>query len=243
KRLVRFFLERASRVLALSEQWSRELARIAPRARVRTLPNAVYVRETPRVRDSSVPLRVLFAGRIGARKGTFDLLAAFARIASRFDATLVCAGDGECDALMARAAELGISDRVTCPGWLRGPAMNAEFGRACTFVLPSHAEGLPMALLEAMSHGLPVIATPVGGIPEVIEHGRNGLLVPPGDIDALERALTSVLEAPAERSRLGSAARETIEARFSLRTAIEQLAAIYREFGLEDPCARTSESR
>jgi glycosyltransferase involved in cell wall biosynthesis len=84
-----------------------------------------------------------------------------------------------------------------------------------------------------MSFGLPVIATPVGGVPEIVTDGVDGLLVPPGDIDALAAAIVRLMSEPALRERLGRAARETIATRFSLDSAVERLLGIYRRFGIE----------
>ena len=89
-----------------------------------------------------------------------------------------------------------------------------------------------MALLEAMSWGLPVIATPVGGIPQVIEHEVNGLLIAPGNIQACAAQMERLLDDPALRERLGSAARARIAADFSLGDALDRLSAIYQRFGL-----------
>jgi glycosyltransferase involved in cell wall biosynthesis len=91
-----------------------------------------------------------------------------------------------------------------------------------------------MALLEAMACSVPVLTTPVGGIPEVVENDRNGILVTPGDVDAIEAALARLLESSAERERLGAAARATIAERFSLDSTIERLAALYRFFGVPE---------
>lgn len=235
KWIVRHTLERAALLLALSGQWQDRLKRIAPRATVQTLPNAVALRDVPSRAGDGAPLRILFAGRIGARKGTFELLRAFARLAHRFPAaTLICAGDGEGDELRALAAELGAADRLECPGWLNAEQMAGELRRASIFALPSRQEGVPIALLEAMSHSLPVLTTPVGGIPEVIESDRNGLMVTPGDVDAIEVALERLLRSSAERERLGAAARATIAERYSLESTIERLAALYRFFGVPE---------
>ena len=234
KRIVRGVLERAALLLTLSGQWQDLLKRIAPGAMVQTLPNAVHLHDVP-VRAEGAPLRILFAGRIGMRKGAFELLRAFARLAAKFpSATLVCAGDGEADKLMQLASELGVADRLECPGWLSAEQMAAELQRASIFALPSHHEGVPMALLEAMSRSLPVLTTPVGGIPEVVENDRNGILVTPGNVDAIEAALGRLLQSFAERERLGAAARATIAARFSLDSTIERLAALYRLFGVPE---------
>jgi glycosyltransferase involved in cell wall biosynthesis len=235
KWIVRHTLERAALLLALSGQWQDTLKGIAPRATVQTLPNAVALREVPAPVAEGTPMRILFSGRIGARKGAFELLRAFARLASKFPtATLVCAGDGEGEQLKKLAADLGVADRVECPGWLSAEQMADELRRASIYALPSHQEGVPIALLEAMSHSLPVITTPVGGIPEVIESDRNGVMVTPGDVDAIERELEKLLQSPAERARLGAAARATIAERYSLESTIERLAALYRLFGVPE---------
>jgi glycosyltransferase involved in cell wall biosynthesis len=235
KWIVRDTLECAAQVLALSGQWQDRLKRIAPRAAVQTLPNAVALRDVRARAPDEAPVRIVFAGRIGARKGAFELLRAFARLAPKFPrATLICAGDGEGDKLAELAAELGVSDRFECPGWLNAEQMADELRRASIFALPSHQEGVPIALLEAMSHSLPVITTPVGGIPEVVENDRNGLMVPPGDVDAIEAALERLLQSPDERERLGAAARATIAERYSLESTIERLAALYRFFGVPE---------
>jgi glycosyltransferase involved in cell wall biosynthesis len=202
---------------------------------VQTLPNAVALRDVPSRAADSGPLRILFAGRIGDRKGTFDLLRAFARLAPKFPAaTLVCAGDGEGEKLKQLAAQLGVADRLECPGWLNAEQMADELRRASIFALPSHHEGVPIALLEAMSHSLPVLTTPVGGIPEVVESDRNGIMVAPGDVEAIELALEKLLQSSTERQRLGAAARATIAERYSLDSTIERLAALYRFFGVPE---------
>ncbi|MGH8327317.1 MAG: glycosyltransferase family 4 protein, partial [Steroidobacteraceae bacterium] len=128
---------------------------------------------------------------------------------------------------------LGIGERVDCPGWLDQDRKSAELAAATAFVLPSYAEALPMALLEAMSWRLPVIATPVGGIPQVIEHEANGLLVTPGDIEGTAAAMARLMRESALASRLGAAARRTIEESYSLDTSIKRLLEIYRGFGIE----------
>ena len=231
KFVVRRTLSRADLILALSEHWRAMLLRIAPGSRVHVLPNSVPVAE------KAAPLagapRVLYTGRISFRKGTFDLLEGFARVAGEFpDATLTCAGDGERLQLLERAKALGLEGRVFCPGWISSAEVAMELSRATIFALPSHAEGVPMAVLEAMARGLPVLTTPVGGIPEVVQSGCNGILVKPQDIEAIAQGLRTLLSSEAERKRLGNAARDTIERNFALPVTLDKLAAIYREFGL-----------
>jgi glycosyltransferase involved in cell wall biosynthesis len=97
------------------------------------------------------------------------------------------------------------------------------------FCLPSHAEGLPMSLLEAMAAGKAAVATDVGGIPEVVRDGENGLLVPANDDARLAAALARLLGDAAARARMGQCARATIEQHYSTEVACGQLSALYRE--------------
>lgn len=234
KAAVRNIFAHASLLIALSEQWRNDLARICPTATIEVLPNAVAMPAEAASESAAAGSRhVLFLGRLGKRKGTFDLLRAFAPVAPQFaNVRLICAGDGAIAEAQALAEELGIGERVECPGWLSPDDAARQLSQASLFVLPSYAEGLPMALLEAMARGLAVITTPVGGIPEVVRHMENGYLVAPGDIGGLSRALTELLASEDLRRRLGSAARATIGQHFSLRAATERLERLYAEYGV-----------
>jgi len=255
--VVRWAFRHAAVVVALSEQWRDDLVKICPGARVVVLPNAVglpdlRLRRAPAVHKppathkgdlnghthpryaGTEPTTIVFLGRLGERKGVFDLLRAFASLAREHpQARLVCAGDGEVSRACALAEELGIADRVAFPGWLNAEGTRELLSRSEIFVLPSRAEGLPMALLEAMSWRLAVLVTAVGGIPQVVRHDLNGVFVTPGDIDELSGALKELLSEPQRRARLAGAARATIEQNFSLDQAVERLAHLYRDFGVE----------
>jgi glycosyltransferase involved in cell wall biosynthesis len=235
RRLIRGTLQHASLVIALSEQWRERLLRICPTARVEVLHNAVAVpdmHELGRL-DGRDPT-LLFLGHVLRDKGVYDLVRAFAKVAPKFPrAKLVLGGIGDLEGVQQLAAQLGIAERLFCPGWLEPDRKSAALASSLVFVLPSYAEGMPMALLEAMSWGLPVIATPVGGIPQVVDHEVNGLLVAAGDTEGLAAQIERLLADPALRERLGASARARIETDFSLRDALERLTAIYQRFGLE----------
>lgn len=232
--VIRAVLARAALLIALSEEWRARLLRICPTARVEVLTNAVALpildgARSPAMSDPTV----LFLGELSRGKGVFDLVHAFAGVCGRVPRVkLILGGVGAVAEVQRLAAQLGIGSRVGCAGWLDTERKRAGLAAATLFALPSYAEGMPMALLEAMSWGLPVIATPVGGIPQLVSSGVNGLLVAPGDTTALTIAMTRLLSDVALRERLGRAARETVAARFSLDATLEQLCGIYRRFGI-----------
>jgi glycosyltransferase involved in cell wall biosynthesis len=235
QRYIRHVLAHADLVIVVSDIWRERLLKICPAARVEVLTNAVKLPDlTGRAAHASDAQTVLFLGDVNHGKGAFDLVRAFARIAPRFARLrLLFGGVGELAEVQRLAAELGVATRVECLGWLDGERKNAAFAQATVFVLPSYAEGMPMALLEALSWGIPAIASPVGGIPQVVVNERNGLLIAAGDIDGLAAAMTRLLNDPAWRERLGAAGRATIASGFALDATLARLAQIYRRFGLE----------
>jgi glycosyltransferase involved in cell wall biosynthesis len=229
RRWIRHTLEQSSRVIALSEGWAQFLRGFAPKARVAVVPNSVPLPALPAA-SGAQPQRILFLGRAEAAKGIDELLKAVAALAPRFpELILAIGGEGDLARVRAQARQLGIAARIELLGWLNPQARDLELARAAVFCLPSHAEGLPMSMLEAMAAARAVVVTSVGGIPETIIDHDNGLLVPPRDVGALAHALAEVLGDEALRSRLARRARATVEQRYSTDVVGEQLASIYRE--------------
>ena len=216
-------------MIALSSSWREFLvSRVGVDAElVHVLPNAVPAPRTDSVpRALSGPCRILFLGRIGERKGTPVLLQALAQMRDA-DWELICAGDGEVSKYQAMAGQLGLSPRVRFVGWVDEDEAQALLAGSDLLVLPSLNEGLPMAIIEAMAHGLPVIATPVGGIPELVTSGRTGLLVPPADPDALAGALRRLIADPHARLRMGANAMTAWREHHLIDTYCRELATLY----------------
>ncbi|WP_121971076.1 glycosyltransferase family 4 protein [Leptolyngbya sp. BC1307] len=197
--------------------------------RVIVLPNPVEIPASIPDRSASSVTRFVFLGRIGQRKGAFDLLQAFANLPADClpQAQLTLAGDGELEKAGELIKQLNVEGYVELPGWVDLEQRNQLLWDADVFILPSYNEGLPMAMLEAMAWGLPVISTPVGGIPEVIVSGENGYLADPGDIKALSAAMQSLVEDDALRLAMGHSARKRIEP-LDLTLYCERLTKIYR---------------
>jgi glycosyltransferase involved in cell wall biosynthesis len=143
---------------------------------------------------------------------------------------LEIAGDGPCRAeLMDLARELHLGEHVRFLGEVGD--VSALLGRASLFVLPSQSEGISLTILEAMARGLPVVATKVGGTPEVVEDGNTGLLVAARDPAALARGILQIVGNPQEAQRLGLAARQRAEMHFDVRKMVAQYEALYDPTG------------
>lgn len=179
------------------------------------------------------PNLVLFLGRLEAEKGIYDLLEAIAAVRAMVpDVRLACAGEGDRIGVARYAERLGIADAVKFTGWVGPSGKRALLEHAAVFALPSYKEGLPVGLIEAMGAGVPVIATPVGGIPEVVVDGASGYIVGAGDTRNLTRALSRLLVDRAQARRMGEAARQTAHARFSPETALAPLEGLYEALGV-----------
>ncbi len=177
--------------------------------------------------DRPVPT-ILFLGTLGPRKGVPELLEALASPAmTRLDWRAVLAGDGAVASYLREAARLGLGERVSMPGWLGRAKASALLAGADILVLPSHAEGMAMAVIEGLAHGRAVVATRVGAHEEAIEHGANGLFAPVGDAEALAATLARLVVDPALRVRLGAAARASYLERFSMGAYVGRLGALY----------------
>ena len=183
--------------------------------------------------------RLAIVGRLIPIKGHDVLLRAVARARERLPGlTLEIAGDGELEQeLRATAIRLGLGDAVTFLG--RVAPVDPVLERAEVVVVPSFGEGFGMVALEAMERGRPVIASAVGGLPEIVDEGRTGLLVPPGDVEALVRAIAQVADDPARAAGMGQAGRARALDGFSQERCTERIESLYLA-GLETGVRRRS---
>ena len=224
----------ADAVIAPSRTTALELARDY-RCSVRAMiPNGVLAPSSPpsdAVRSIETESTVLYVGRLRTRKAVAVLLEAMASIgARRPDLRLVIAGDGEqAEALRRRAAKSDLRGRVEFAGALSREAIAERYRQAAVLCLPSIYEGFPVTIVEAMAAGLPVVATRVAGVPEAVDHGTTGLLVDPEDAAALATAIERVIEDIDARRRMGRAAREEFERRFTIGVVTDAHLKLYEE--------------
>lgn len=233
QRLIRAVMNRCSRILVLSESWRQNVARITPNPNVTVLMNPALQPSTAASRSLRRGDVLLFLGRLGRRKGIYVLLEALVSVRLKFPGVkLVCGGDGELEKVRAEIAKRGLVDHVELVGWIKGEAKSELLANSTVFVLPSFDEGVPMSILEAMASGIPIVSTPVGGIPEVVGNGSEGILVAPGDVSALSTAICRLLADPVLCSRMGQNGLARFRKDFSIETVLDKLERIYRSYGV-----------
>jgi glycosyltransferase involved in cell wall biosynthesis len=238
RRAFRHALEHANAVVALTEGWAAELRRFGTMRRLAVVPNSPDLPASPNGRGApgATPY-LLYLGHLYRQKGLFELLDAFAALRSRRpELRLVLAGESlrrddiPVAELLAYAGERGLdTSAVLLPGWVDGERKAELVAATACVVLPSHREGLPLVLLEAMAAGRPVVATTVGGVPEAVRDGIEGLLVEPGDPAALAAALGRVLDDPGLADSMGAAGRRRVLEEYSPDAVATRIGDLYEE--------------
>jgi glycosyltransferase involved in cell wall biosynthesis len=254
--LDRWSLLAAQRIITVSHASARELSRlgVAP-SRVRIIPSAVRpfrptinsgeakaLRNSIGLRDGE---RMLFAiGRLSREKAHVNLVIALKKVCEQLPEAplrLVIAGDGpERSRIEAMADSLGVRERLILLGHVADP--HPYYAAADLMVLPSDREGSPLVLLEAMAAGLPIVATSVGGVPEVVTPRQNGILVAPRDPYALADGILSVLRDPKLAAQLGMNASRYVAASHSPEGRARALMQVYRELVAPQPAEPTLRS-
>ena len=229
QRFIRWIFGQAKVVIVLSEAWRSWVQGQIPLARVRVManPTRLPVATSNEAREGCT---LLFLSRVVAAKGIFELIQALAKLVDDFPALkLKVGGDGDLTAASRLADSLGVGGRIEFLGWVRGDSKTKLLTTATIYVLPSYNEGLPMGVLEAMSAGMAIVASRVGGIPEAIEDGREGFLVAPGNVEQLVLCLHRLLLDGDLRVNIGAAARRKAVTHFDVNNIVLRLEELYAD--------------
>ena len=227
---ISFSFRKADMLIVLSESWKSyySLTMRIPESRINILSTPVMLPS----RESNIKVKntVFFSGRIGVRKGTFDLIEAWNLLPEEItnEYNLIISGDGEINKARRLAASCKNPHSIEVVGWVSEDRFSSILQSCKIYVLPSRNEGLPMGLIEAMSHSKAVITTPVGGIPELINHGQNGILVEPGNIEQIKNSLQNLISNPSEVERLSINSRKSVEP-LSMDIYKENLLSLWKE--------------
>lgn len=193
---VRSILDRCNSIVALSEQWKSFFASVGYADKCTVINNPIVAPVKIRRTVNDGRKHILFVGKICPEKGVFDMMDMIISHKDDFDGK-VCfhiAGNDQVERLRSIIEDNGLSSIVKFEGWISGDRKRELFSNSDIFILPSYIEGVPVAILEAMSYGVPVIATDVGGVASVVKDNVTGLFISPGDktqmYDAINRLIT-----------------------------------------------------
>lgn len=199
-------LNNCDTLIVLSENWRNYFQNIVSNPNIEIANNIVpfpSINKTPLHKISTIHL--LFLGQISEEKGIFDLLSVIIDNKSSFK-NKIClhiGGIGNIQKLTETIENNGISDIVKYVGWISGDEKINILNSSDIFILPSYVEGLPVSILEAMSYKMPIISTPVGGIPEIVKDNINGYLIKPGDKNGLSWAINDLINNPSKIAQMG----------------------------------------
>ena len=226
KLIVRLSLRVPHHLITLSNGIRDFLLDITPTG-ITAIYNGLQVADFQADKNYEPPFRMLFAGAVGHQKGVDDLLRALAQSnmpASQL--TLTVMGSGHVEEMAALAESLGLSDQVRFTGRVSDEEKVGLFKSHHILALPSYAEGQPIAILEGMASGMAILSTTVGSIPEIITNGKNGYLVKPGDVAALDRNIKALADVEACRS-IGMRNAETAVDRYDFPRVVKEVIATY----------------
>lgn len=233
KEQIQTLLKESAGFIVLGDKWNKAVKEIEPKT------NTVVVSNTVHIPDYTVewkqPFTVLFMGVLIKRKGVADLINAIYLLnkENKLDnVRLVIAGSGaEEPELKAMCTQLGLDNYIEFAGWTAGEKKEKLFRESQMLVLPSYNEGLPIAILEAISCGMPVVAANVGDISSAVIDGENGYLIEPGDVLAIKQAIEKIVWDPEVFNKMVTASRQLAESGFSDEKYFSCINDLYKEIG------------
>ena len=248
KQFITKILDKSDVIIALSNQWKADICEKTTNPNIKVLYNPAIIKDFKSrlgfptqhnkfdnalsatwddYKENST-VNVLFMGRLGKRKGTYDIIEA-AKYLKTSDVEIHLYGDGDVEEFENIIADNNLQEKVKINGWISGDKKAEVFQSADIYILPSYNEGLPISILEAMALGLPIISTPVGGIPEAVKDGINGFLVQVGDYKALAEKIDLLAGEKSLREQMGIQSHKIAKEKFDIEIIMKQLQNLYAE--------------
>lgn len=225
KRYIRFILKLPNRIIVLSERWKEFYKQITDNEIV-IVNNAVLVDKYKYNNNGNI---ISFMGRLCERKGIYDVLKVSTKILEEHkNIKLYLCGDGDVEKVKDIILQEGLSNRIIVTGWINDYDKEKILKNSIINILPSYNEGMPMAILETMSKGIPNVSTNIGGIPNVIKNYDNGILISPGNLDELFNSINYLLLDKKRRVDISTKAYETIKNKFSIEGYNDKFVNLYK---------------
>lgn len=227
KQQIKEIFDMAEHVIVLSKEWADFFGEyVCDDKKIITLHNGVVIPESEKTDYSDQ--NILFLGRLGENKGTYDILKIIPNVLKKVpNAMFYFGGDGDVVKCKAISEKENFAQHVRFLGWMQNTEKEKYLEKCSTYILPSYHEAMPMSVLEAMSYGLATISTNTGGIPQIIENGVDGIRIDAGDRERLEKTLVELLTDESKRKALGCAGRKKIMKCFNVKSNIETLYQLY----------------
>lgn len=229
QKYIKWILNKVDKLIVLSENWKEFYSTLVDdKNKIEVIYNSMDIPENIAKKSNSIT-QGLFLGRLGKRKGTYDLIEAVEKLSKEnIKLKIILAGDGEIEKVKSIIKEKKLETYFDVVGWIGKEEKEKHLEKSDFLVLPSYNEGLPMAILEAMSRKSLVISTYVGGIPEVIKNHENGLLCNAGDIDELANALKIAVNEKSYCKEMIEKAYQVVNKRFNRNDMIQKIDDIYK---------------
>ncbi|MGD9581937.1 MAG: glycosyltransferase family 4 protein [Vampirovibrionia bacterium] len=229
QKLITNTLNKTDVILVLSNQWKKDIEAKCSNPNIKVFYNPAVLKDKEKEATSEKNnINVLFMGLIGERKGAFDLIKAAKSIQNN-NVKINIYGNGEENKAQQMIDQDNLNDKIVLGGWISGNDVANAYKNADIFVLPSYNEGLPMSILEAMSYSLPIISTPVGGIPDAVIENNNGYLIPPGDSELLAKRINGLADDQSLRNNMGQQSYKIASEKFDIIIIMKQLKNLYEE--------------
>lgn len=231
-KLLSGLINRSSGLIVLSNSWRNLFTGFlnVRNETIHVLPNPVVIPQVFNREYNSTKntIQLIYLGRIDDRKGGLRLIKAYSTLSLEYikKSKLTLAGDGEITKARALVKTLGLNEKIKILNWVNDKEKDLLLTGSDIFILPSRNEGLSMSMLEAMSYGLAVIVSPVGGIPEVIKNEENGLIIDPNSIDEISKGIERLIYDENLRKTLGLKAKETVK-NLDIKNYVKELEKIY----------------
>lgn len=226
--LVEKTFDKCQCIIVLSKEWAEKIKCIKMTTKIEVVENysMVYEQSKKKINNKTI----LYLGFITQLKGCFDIPRIAEKVKNKCaDFKFILAGSGLVDELKNELEEKKLINYFDFPGWVINEEKYELLRVADLFLLPSYSEGMPMSILEAMGYGLPIVASDVGGIPQLVKAGKNGFLEKPGDVDSFANAIVELLKDDEKRYKMGENSRKIAESNYSVEQHIEKICRIYNE--------------